>query len=157
MFLTTNRAEAGVPATLPASLSRLGLLATMALAAGVAFVATSPEAAATAIAEAGPELTRLLRGMAGLKLLLAAPLAAAALWRMARPIGLAWFGAYAVAFAATAAGPAFIWTLVHIRPGALLLHGGLAAALLLLWRDPAFSRRLADAVADRRQRLRARP
>ena len=35
--------------------------------------------------------------------------------------------------------------------GALLLHGGLAAAVLLLWRDPATSMLLSDALQKRRR------
>ncbi len=36
-----------------------------------------------------------------------------------------------------AAGPVLIWEMVHVRLGVLLLHSGLLAGGLLLWRDPA--------------------
>jgi hypothetical protein len=42
----------------------------------------------------------------------------------------------------------------HVSLGALLLHGGLVAALLLLWRDPAVGMRLSVLVANRRVALR---
>ena len=55
-----------------------------------------------------------------------------------------------------AAGPVLIWDMVHIRLGALLLHGGLLATALLLWRDPAVGARLVALVTRRRAILRAR-
>jgi hypothetical protein len=47
-----------------------------------------------------------------------------------------------------------IWDMVHIRLGALLLHGGLLAGALLLLRDPAVGARLGDMVKRRRAMLR---
>ena len=55
-----------------------------------------------------------------------------------------------------AAGPVLIFEMAQIRLGALLLHAGLLAAALLLWRDPAVSARLGALVARRRAIVRAR-
>ncbi len=55
-----------------------------------------------------------------------------------------------------AAGPVLIWDMAHIRSGALLLHAGLLAGGLLLWRDPVVGARLGAIVARRRAMLRAR-
>ncbi len=122
----------------------------------VAAVATSPAEAGLAVQAAGPELTRLLRAMAGLKLLFAAGLLAATAWRLEAPAPAWRLAAYAAAASAMAAGPMLIWDMAHLRLGALLLHGGLLAGVLLLWRDPAMGRRLADTIAARRAILRAR-
>jgi hypothetical protein len=92
----------------------------------------------------------LLRAMALLKAMAALGVSAAILWRLGSPIGAARFGAYACACCAMAAGPMLIWTMVHIGLGALLLHGGLLSALILLWRDPAVADRLARLVAMRK-------
>lgn len=48
------------------------------------------------------------------------------------------------------AGPGLIWGLAHIGLGALLLHAGLAATLILLWCDPQVGTRLATLVAMHR-------
>jgi hypothetical protein len=89
---------------------------------------------------AGPGLTYLLRAMALVKVAMAAGMAAA----------------YALACAGMAAGPGLIWQMTHVRMGALLLHTGLFAALILLWRDPAMGAWLSTMVAARRAALRAR-
>jgi hypothetical protein len=129
-----------------------------AIAAGVALAmlatpAPAPEAARAAQA-AGPELTRLLRAMAGLKLLFAAGLLAATYWRLAVPAAPWRLAGYAAAGAAMVAGPVLIWDMAHIRLGALLLHGGLIANLLLLWQDPAVGARLAAIITKRRKVIR---
>ena len=103
---------------------------------------TRTGAAELAVAAAGPELTRLLRAMAGIKLLLAAGAAAAVWWRLGMGVGRGWLAGYAVAGAAMAAGPGLIWQMAHAGAGALLLHGGLAATVVLLWRDPGTVARL---------------
>ena len=129
-----------------------------AIAAGMvlASLATPAVEAARAAQIAGPELTRLLRTMAGLKLLFAAGLVAAAFWRLAVPAAAWRIVSYAVVGAAMAAGPILIWDMASVRLGALLLHGGLLASVLLLWRDPAVGARLADLIATRRASLRTR-
>jgi hypothetical protein len=101
-----------------------------------------------------PALTRLLRAMAAIKVLLAGLAGAAVLWRLVVPAGLPWLAAYAAAAAATVAGPVLIWNLSHIAAGALLLHGGLLATILLLWRDPGTAERLEHATAIRLTALR---
>jgi hypothetical protein len=121
------------------------------VAGAVLAVLATPAAEATRAAQAaGPELTRLLRAMAGLKLIFAAGVVAAAYWRLAVPAATWRLASYAVAIAAMAAGPVLIWQMVHIRLGALLLHAGLLAGVLLLWRDPAVSERLSAMVERRR-------
>ena len=129
-----------------------------AIVAGVALAAltTPAEEAARAAQAAGPELTRLLRTMAGLKLMFAAGLLAAAYWRLAAPASTWRLASYAAAGAAMAAGPVLIWEMAHVRLGALLLHGGLLSCVLLLWRDPAVGAGLGVIVAKRRRVLAAR-
>jgi hypothetical protein len=73
---------------------------------------------------------------------------------MATPTPRGWLAAYAAAAAAMAAGPGMIWSLAHVAIGALLLHAGLLAGLVALWRDPAVGRRIAGLVAKRRAALR---
>jgi hypothetical protein len=124
--------------------------------AALAVLATSAQEAAQAAQAAGPELTRLLRAMAGLKLLFAAGLLAAVYWRLAVPASTWRLACYAAAGAAMAAGPVLIWEMAHVRLGALLLHAGLLIGALLLWRDPAIGARLGAMVATRRATLRAR-
>ncbi len=130
-------------------LARLVLVLLMIAAAAAAFVAADPQATRLAVQQDGASLTRLLRFMAGLKALLAACAAASVVWRLGAAASLGWFGAYALTCAAMAAGPVLIWSLVHVGLGALLLHGGLLAVILLLWRDPAVAEML-DAVLARR-------
>ena len=120
----------------------------------VAAYATPSGEAAQAAQAAGPALTRLLRAMAGLKLIFAAAMLAAFAWRLAVPAPAWRVACYGAAGAAMAAGPVLIWNMVHIPLGALLLHGGLFAGALLLWRDPAVVARLSAMVERRRFILR---
>jgi hypothetical protein len=53
-----------------------------------------------------------------------------------------------------AAGPVLIWDMAHVGIGAALLHGGLLAMVLLLWRDAAVGARLSAIIATRRAALR---
>ncbi len=122
----------------------------------VGYFITSPDVAAHAAAQAGPELTRLMRGMAAIKTLLAIAAGAAVFWRLGAPASLPWFAAYSLTCAAMASGPGVIWNMEYLRTGALLLHGGLFASVVLLWRDPAMSQRLEAAVAARRLAIRLR-
>jgi len=118
------------------------------LAAGAAYAHGHPGAVVD------PALARLLRAMAAIKMLLAACAGAAMWWRLSMPARPAWLAGYAAAAAAIAAGPALIWNLSHIGAGAILLHGGLLAIVLILWRDPATAFCLEQAIARRRARLR---
>jgi hypothetical protein len=136
------------PVQAPAA--RLCLILAVAAGAGAGFAATGQGAAAHAIAAAGPDLTRLLRAMAVIKVLLAGLAGAAVFWRLGGPVGLARLAAYAAASFAMAAGPGLIWGMCHFGAGALLLHGGLLATILLLWRDPATARLLDGAILKRR-------
>lgn len=103
-----------------------------------------------------PGLAWLLRAMAVLKAAMALAATAGVAWRLGAPVRPAWLAGYALALAATWTGPGLIWNLAHLRLGALLLHGGLAATLVLLWRDPAVSARLGAIVDARRRALRDR-
>lgn len=148
-------APAGTGTLTPAMARALLVLATAAsVAAGL--LATGTEASASAIVLAGADIAHLLRAMALLKVAVAAGMATAVLWRLGSPVTLAWWAAYALACAGMAAGPGLIWQMAHVRTGALLLHAGLFAALILLWRDPAMDVRLGTMVAARRVALRAR-
>jgi len=104
-------------------------------------------------AAADPALTRLLRAMAVIKVLIAAGAGAALYWRLAGPIGPWRLGAYAAAGAAMAAGPGLIWNMSHIAAGAALLHGGLVGTILLLWRDPGMAERLEQAITAKKARM----
>jgi uncharacterized membrane protein YuzA (DUF378 family) len=125
----------------------------LAIVGGMTFglMATGNGDTAQAVTGAGADLTRLLRAMAAIKAVMAIAAGAAIAWRLRDPAPLPILAAYAAACAAMAAGPGLIWGMVHVGAGALLLHGGLAAALVLLWRDPAVGRRLAIRVAARRR------
>ena len=130
------------------------LLICFAVAGGV--LATSSADAAQAVAHAGADLVRLLRVMALLKVGLALGAVAAVLWRFGTAVTPVWFAAYATACGAMAAGPALIWSMAYVGTGALLLHGGLAAAVLLLWRDPGVTTRLSAMITARRTSLAVR-
>ncbi len=132
--------------------ARLGLVTAIAAGAGAGFAATGQGEAAHAIAAAGPDLTRLLRGMALIKMLLASLAGAAVFWRLGAAIGPVRFTAYAAAGAAMAAGPGLIWDMSHVAAGAVLLHAGLLATILIFWRDPAVAARLSESIAARQAR-----
>ena len=89
------------------------LLCILALAFTVGVFATPPATMARAIEAAGPDLTRLLRAMAAIKVVLAAGATAAILWRLGSAVTVPWFAAYAIACAAMAAGPGLIWGMAH--------------------------------------------
>jgi hypothetical protein len=118
------------------------------LAAGL--LASDGVLSAQAVALSGPDLTRLLRAMAAIKAVMALAALGVVWWRLGVPVGAIRLAGYATSCAAMAAGPGLIWQMVHVGWGAALLHGGLLAAVLLLWRDPATSGRLAVLVAARR-------
>ena len=107
------------------------------------------------VAQAGPELTRLLRAMAAIKVMMALAATTVVLWRLQSPISAGRFSLYALATAGMAAGPGLIWTMAHVASGAFVLHAGLIASVLLLWRDPEVGRRLEVLVARKRAALRS--
>ena len=135
----------------PAVTNRAIIIASFALATAAGFLATDTHQGAAAAALAGPDLVRLLRAMAAIKSLMALAAVGATLWRLGAPVGSGKLLAYTIACAAMAAGPGLIWGMAHVGTGALLLHGGLAAAVLLLWRDPATSMLLSEALQKRRR------
>ena len=127
--------RAAIPA-IPRLPVRVLLLAAL-LGGGVLGYAVTGAADSThAIAGAGAELTRLLRAMAVIKLALVAGAVWLVDWRLRFPARPALAAGYVASLAAMAAGPGLIWAMAHVAAGAVLMHGGLAALLVLLWRDP---------------------
>lgn len=102
------------------------------------------------------ELTQLLRAMAVLKLFFVAAAAGAIFWRLQAPVAWPRLGAYALVCAAMAAGPGMIWYMAHLGPASLLLHGGVALSVLLLWQDQTVATLLEDAIQRRRVAIRSR-
>ncbi len=141
-----------VAAALRPMTARVLLLLVIAAGIGAGLLANGSAASAATIGQAGADLTRLMRAMAVLKVMLAAPVAAAILWRLAAPVTWPWLAAYALVGAGMAAGPGLIWDMVYIRSGALLLHVGLFGGVLLLWRDRQVGVMLGALVAARRLR-----
>jgi hypothetical protein len=115
---------------------RLALLAAVMLGAVVGFAATREPAAAQAVADAGADLTRLLRAMAVIKMVLAAGVVWLIDWRLRFPANPRLAAGYIAGAAVMAAGPGLIWDMAHVALGALLLHGAGALLLVLFWRDP---------------------
>jgi hypothetical protein len=148
-----TRRIATIGRSMSPALARTVFLLILAGAGVAGFAPDYGTAAAHALAAADPGLTRVLRGMAIIKSAMAAGAAAAVVWRLGAPISATRVAAYALAGATMAAGPGLIWTMMNIATGALLLHAGLAATAILLWRDPAVSRRLSAIIAARRARL----
>ncbi len=139
--------------TRPAAIARPLLLIVIAAAVAAAFMLTGHDQAERAVAEAGGDLTRLLRAMAAIKMVVAVAVTAGILWRLGSAATPPWLIAYALACAAMAAGPVLIWQMAYVGSGTLLLHGGLLSALVLLWRDPVVGSRLLAAIAARRQAI----
>ena len=152
---SSTKAPAGANALSPAK-ARALLALVIAASFAVGLLATGTEASASAIALDGADLTRLLRAMALLKALIAVGMVAAVMWRLGSPVTLAWWAAYALACGGAAAGPGLIWRMAYVGEGALTLHAGLLAGLILLWRDPAVSARLTMMVDAWRAKLRSR-
>ena len=122
--------------------ARFGFCAVLAASAWMGAAVTDAHETAQAVAQAGTDWAHLLRAMAALKALMALAAAAAVVWRLGSPAKPAWLAAYVLAGTAMMAGPGLVWELAHIGLGALLLHAGLAATLVLLWRDPQSAARL---------------
>ncbi len=160
MSMTNSAAVSPPGAALPRRLAPrtacLLFCALLAIAASLGAGSTGPREMMQAVARAGVDWAHLLRAMAALKTVMAAGAAAAVLWRLASPAKPAWLAAYSLAGMTMMAGPGLVWGLAHVGLGALLLHGGLAATLLLLWRDPQVGTRLAALVEARRAATAAR-
>ncbi len=135
---------------LTSRVSRIAMALIVIGAVGLSFALVDDAATSRAVANAGSELTRLLRFMAVIKSLFAVAAVGAVLWRLGSDVSLGRFVTYGVCCAAMVAGPGLIWGMAHVGLGALLLHGGLIALLILLWRDPAIPVRLEAALATRR-------
>lgn len=144
---TVAKSAQGAVSLTPRS-SRTILVIVVAASIAISVHSVAPEAAA----RAGADLTHLLRFMAALKGAMALAAFAAVLWRFGEPVTSGRLGAYALVSGIMAAGPPLIWGIDRVGLGALLLHGGLLACVVLLWRDPATSARLRRAVAARSQR-----
>lgn len=100
------------------------------------------------------ELLRLLRAMAVIKLAFVALAAGVVLWRLQAPIRSAWLAGYVAVCFAMAAGPSLIWFSSQIILASVLLHAGIAASIVLLWREGTTSELLHAAVLHRRTLLR---
>jgi hypothetical protein len=143
--ISGGKAASGAGVLVP-GMAQGAFLLVLAVAAAAGF---APESS-LAVSHAGADLTRLLRFMAVIKAVIAVGAASVVFWRLAVPVSLPWFAAYALAGAAMAAGPGVIWGMAHVGLGAVLLHGGMFATILLLWRDPATSGRLEAMLVSRR-------
>ena len=155
-FTTSTSLAPARGAFLTPATRRGGIMVIIAIALIAGFLATSTQATNLAILNDGAALVRLMRFMAAIKTVMIVAPAAAILWRFGTTISLRWFAAYAVTTASMAAGPGLIWGMAHVGLGALLLHGGLFATIILLWVDPGVRTRLADVIAARRQHVSAR-
>ncbi len=103
---------------------------------------------------AGSDLLMLMRFMAGVKAAMALGAVALVWWRMEAPVGRAAAAAYVMAAAVMAVGPGLIWDMRHIALGAVAVHGGLSALLVVGWLDRAGCIGVGgEAVARRRMRL----
>ena len=136
--------------------ARLFIVLLIAATATAGFMAVGTETASLAASRAGADLTRLLRGMALLKSLMAAGATAVVLWRLDAPVRPSWLTAYAIACGTMWAGPGLIWSMAYIGTGALLLHGGLLTSVVLIWRDPAVAARLGAMISARRAAVSSR-
>jgi hypothetical protein len=150
-YVPSNAAPSHAGAGIAPPIARATILVVVAGCGILGLMFTDTQASARAAKLAGADLARLLRAMAAIKALLAAAVIATVTWRLALPAAAPRLAAYAAACASMAAGPGLIWDMAHVGTGALLLHGGLLAAILLLWRDPAMSARLAAAIEARRR------
>ncbi len=150
----TRSGTRGKVRDVPGPTAQVLFMLVVCIAAVAGFLVGDARATSSAATADGADLVRLLRGMAALKTLMAGGATLAVLWRMGSSAPLTRFAAYALCCATMWTGPGLIWSLVYVRTGALLLHGGLLASLVLLWRDPAIAARLAAVIQARRASLR---
>jgi len=120
-------------ASVPGWRTAVPVVAALALALG--FLATPAAEQSAAVQAAGPELTLLLRMMAGLKLAFVVAGIGFSWWRLGHPVRPTTAAAYLAAVACVSVSPGLIWDMAHIVLGAALLHGGLAALVALGWLD----------------------
>lgn len=148
---TPAAAQSGAGLAVPVLARTLVCLA-LGVGAVAGWLAAGPAAVAAAIAHAGPDLTRLLRGMAAIKTLMSVLVGGAILWALARPAPWPRVLAYAATALVLGAGPALIWNLALMIPGALATYAGLIAGVVLLGRDPSVASRLSATVTLKRGR-----
>jgi alcohol dehydrogenase class IV len=132
------------------------LVLVLCTAATAGLLATGSQETSQALANAGAELANLLRAMTAIKAVMAAFAALAIVWRLGSPVRPLWLACYLAACAVMTAGVGLIWNLAHIGSGALMLHAGLLAAVVLFWRDPAVAKRIAALVEARRAAIASR-
>ena len=126
---------------------RVALVAAVAGAGVAGFLARGGDGA-------GSDLVLLMRFMAGVKAAMALGAVALVWWRMGAPVGRGTAAAYVAASALMAAGPGLIWDMRHVGLGAMAVHGGLSALLVVGWLDRAgWNGVLGEALAQRRMRL----
>jgi hypothetical protein len=82
-----------------------------------------------------PELARLLRLMALIKLGLVASASWLIVWRLSRPCAPHLARSYLIAVALMTVSPGLIWYLSHLRVAFGLFHAGLALGLIQAFRD----------------------
>jgi hypothetical protein len=162
MALASIRADFAMPARRRASARstsrRTGhtALATALLAGNLlAVAAVLASAHPDAHLLADPELARLLRGMALIKVAIVSPMLALLAWRLHSPLAPRMAIGYALAACAMSTATALIWQLSAIAPAALLFHGGALTLILLAWRDDMPRSRLAPFIRQREAAPRA--
>lgn len=110
---------------------RITLAIAVALAMGAGFAASQDAASVRAAQAAGPELVRLLRFLAALKMAMAAAASGAAWWRLGYPASARLAASAIAACALMAFGSGVIWAMAHIVLGSALFYAGLLALLAL--------------------------
>jgi hypothetical protein len=132
-----------------AASQRALFLAGIVLATVGGFALTGNEAVSQAAAQAGEDLTRLLRAMAALKAAIILPAAAAIVWRLGAPARLEVLAGYALAGMSMSVSLGLIWHMAHVSAGAFLMHAGLITTLVMLFRDKAVGERLSGLLKTR--------
>lgn len=82
-----------------------------------------------------PELFRLLRGMATIKLVMAVVALALVWWRLGRPVAPGLGAVYVGGVCTLALATGLIWQLNAVLPASALFHSATFALLLAAWRD----------------------
>jgi hypothetical protein len=143
--------ETGAPSDRgPSAALRLLALAAALAAAGLAAALSGDKATG-----ADPDLSRLIKGMAILKGVIAAAVAAAIGWRLTSPAKPAHLALYLASAAAMVAGVALMWRMAAPGAAATLYYAGLIAAIFLMLGDRTIIARI-DAALVQRQALQAR-
>ncbi|MEO8037407.1 MAG: hypothetical protein ABI794_01485 [Betaproteobacteria bacterium] len=158
MAMSTLASSGSAPLAAPAKplLLRGLLLAGCAIAAMIAATHGHPDA----LLRSDPELARLLRGIALVKVALLAATLALVAWRFRWPVKLPFAASYVVASAMMAGATALIWQLTRIPVAAVVYHAALLSMLVTMLRDDGGRYRAAAAlfrVADPRRSTGPRP